>query len=97
MIPCDCLLIGGELYLNEASLTGESVPIAKTPVTTPQQAKVEASWLFEGSTVLESRGHPLALAIHTGFVTRKGRIFRKILFREHIEPEFYWYAFYFLL
>jgi cation-transporting ATPase 13A2 len=47
--------------------------------------------------VIESRGSPLALAVNTGFVTRKGRIFRKILFREHIEPEFYWSALYFLL
>lgn len=34
-LPCDCILIDGELYLNEASLTGESVPIQKLPPTTP--------------------------------------------------------------
>lgn len=71
------------MYVNEASLTGESVPISKSPASNVQNAKLESSWLFEGSTVLEHRGYPLALAVHTGYVTRKGRIFRKILFREH--------------
>lgn len=34
VMPCDSILVQGELYLNEASLTGESVPIGKTPVKT---------------------------------------------------------------
>lgn len=80
-IPCDCVLVDGELYLNESSLTGESVPIGKSPAFSREEARLETRWLFEGTSVLESRGQPLALAVHTGFVTRKGRIFRKILFR----------------
>ena len=63
------------------------MPIAKTPATTLKETKLQSNcWLYEGSRVVESRGQPLALAVNTGFVTRKGRIFRKILFREHIEP-----------
>jgi cation-transporting ATPase 13A3/4/5 len=32
IIPCDCVLVSGELLMNEASLTGESIPIPKLPV-----------------------------------------------------------------
>lgn len=31
-MPCDCLLTEGDIFVNEASLTGESIPIAKFPV-----------------------------------------------------------------
>lgn len=28
-IPCDCIVMKGDIYVNEASLTGEDIPIAK--------------------------------------------------------------------
>lgn len=31
-VPCDCLLIQGELLMNEVSLTGESIPIPKVSI-----------------------------------------------------------------
>ena len=31
-LPCDCVLISGEILLNEVSLTGEFTPIPKTPL-----------------------------------------------------------------
>lgn len=31
-MPCDVAVIQGELFTNEASLTGESLPIAKFPL-----------------------------------------------------------------
>ena len=32
-IPCDALVLSGDVYVNQANLTGESYPIGKFPVT----------------------------------------------------------------
>ena len=31
-LPCDCVLLSGEILLNEVSLTGENIPIPKIPL-----------------------------------------------------------------
>ncbi len=31
-IPCDCILITGDVVLNECMLTGESIPIPKIAI-----------------------------------------------------------------
>jgi cation-transporting ATPase 13A2 len=79
LIPCDCVLISGEIYVNEASLTGENVPIGKFPAVSMANLNEDNCWLFEGAKILELRGIPIALVVNTGFASRKGRIFRKIL------------------
>ena len=33
-VPADCILLSGDIYVNEANLTGESYPIAKFHVNT---------------------------------------------------------------
>lgn len=32
-VPCDCILINGSCIINESMLTGESIPIVKTPLS----------------------------------------------------------------
>ena len=88
VIPCDCILISGEVYVNEASLTGENIPIGKFPSPDLDRVKSDTCWLFEGAKLLESRGNPVVLVVNTGFATRKGRIFRKILNNNPSMPEF---------
>lgn len=89
VIPCDCVLIRGEVYVNEASLTGENIPIGKFPSPDLDRVKSDTCWLYEGAKLLESRGDPLVLVVNTGFSTRKGRIFRKILNNTPTMPEFF--------
>lgn len=48
-LPCDSIIIKGELYLNEASLTGENVPIGKTPPMSFKDTETHNCWLNEGS------------------------------------------------
>lgn len=40
------------------------------------------AWIYEGSYVLETSTETLAIAINTGFTTKRGRIIRRILTRE---------------
>lgn len=89
VIPCDCILLRGEIYVNEASLTGENIPIGKFPPISMEKITEDSCWLFEGAKVLEMRGEPIMLVVHTGFITRKGRIFRKILNNTPGTPEFF--------
>lgn len=38
-IMCDCILLKGEIYVNEASLTGENMPIGKFTANIIEQTK----------------------------------------------------------
>lgn len=59
MIPCDCVLLSGDLLINEASLTGESIPIPKVPIDNLDEKvsfeKDRRNCLFEGTKVLVAR------------------------------------------
>ncbi|TYZ63475.1 hypothetical protein PybrP1_006643 [[Pythium] brassicae (nom. inval.)] len=64
-VPCDCLLLAGAAVLNEATLTGESVPQMKEPVGARMSAQDLAEVLdmkaahkvhvlFGGTTIMQS-------------------------------------------
>jgi len=73
VVPADCRVLSSDaLELDESSLTGESLPVAKTP--TPVIARTVAdrrSMLYEGSTVATGRGR--AVVVATGSNTEVGR------------------------
>ncbi|MDX1648601.1 MAG: HAD-IC family P-type ATPase, partial [Myxococcota bacterium] len=75
VVPADLrLLEGEELLVNEAALTGESVPVAKSPEPVDAEAPLaeRTDLLFKGTTVVEGSASGVAFA--TGAQTEIGRI-----------------------
>ncbi|PLB51778.1 hypothetical protein P170DRAFT_443914 [Aspergillus steynii IBT 23096] len=65
-VPCDCILLSGDCIVNESMLTGESVPISKTPLTddalkyldlnaSSVHPNVAKHFLFSGTRVIRAR------------------------------------------
>lgn len=92
-VPCDCILVAGEAYVNEVTLTGESLPVPKFEVDCgplyyeENQKSNVRSLLFEGTHIIKLRatnkriaGQCLAVVQRTGFATFKGQIFRSLVF-----------------
>ena len=75
IVPGDCIVVeANELYVNEASLTGESFPVRKEPgkVETDTELAKRTNCLWEGTNVIS--GTAKALVIHTGADTIFGGI-----------------------
>jgi cation-transporting ATPase I len=73
VVPADARLLDtDDLEVDESSLTGESVPVAKSTDSTPGAELVErACMVHEGTTVLAGRA--LAVVVATGDATEAGR------------------------
>eukprot|EP01071_Lankesteria_metandrocarpae_P007624 Lankesteria_metandrocarpae@DN4733_c0_g1_i2.p1 len=94
-VPCDAILLSGQVVVNESMLTGESMSVSKTPLppSIPGRKAVQfdfdthySSVLLAGSRVgvakpSEATGAPAqALVIRTGFSTLYGSMMRLILY-----------------
>ncbi|KAG2379163.1 hypothetical protein C9374_007801 [Naegleria lovaniensis] len=103
-IPCDLVLLSGQVIVNESMMTGESTPVKKMHV--PYSNKVLpkndlSNWtLFAGTHVIMTKptsgshhhddivsyyqhhfpNKVLAMVIHTGFQTTKGRMLLPIIY-----------------
>ena len=81
MIPADLRIIScKDLFINQASLTGESFPIEKTavPVTPLNHSISELNNIaFMGSSVVS--GTALGVVIKTGIATQFGELSRKLI------------------
>ncbi|MGA5822836.1 HAD-IC family P-type ATPase [Kitasatospora sp. NPDC094028] len=73
VVPADArLLEADDLEVDESSLTGESLPVAKQPDATPDAAVADRRCMvFEGTTVVA--GHARAAVVGTGDDTEAGR------------------------
>eukprot|EP00062_Callorhinchus_milii_P016851 gi/632968599/ref/XP_007900615.1/ PREDICTED: probable cation-transporting ATPase 13A4 [Callorhinchus milii] len=109
VLPCDAVLIQGGCIVNESMLTGESVPVTKTPL--PSVAGPTSWWsssadhklhlLFCGTQVIQtktgSQGEVKAVVHRTGFSTAKGELVRSILYPKPMDFKLYQDAFRFLM
>lgn len=85
LIPGDCrLLTSRDLYLNEAVLTGESLPVEKSVTVLPEQTRLglRINALYLGTHVISGMGTAVVAA--TGPETEFGRISERL---EHRQPE----------
>lgn len=88
IVVCDAVLLTGQCILNESMLTGESVPVTKTPLPSRHilydSKECSHHTMYSGTTIIQTRSygdHPvLARVIRTGFHTNKGSLVAAILY-----------------
>ncbi|TGZ62437.1 hypothetical protein CRM22_007440 [Opisthorchis felineus] len=96
---CDAFVLNGNCIVNESTLTGESVPVTKTPL--PERQRKNESFnlpslsrhvLFGGTCVIQTRNFNneavLAIVVRTGFRTAKGELVRSILYPKPMKFKF---------
>ena len=93
-VPCDCILLRGTCIVNESLLTGQSVPVLKTPLPEKDSELYEPDkdrkyTLFGGTTILSIRGDVRAVVVGTGFGTVKGRVIKAMLHTSESRAKFY--------
>nr|XP_033814861.1 probable cation-transporting ATPase 13A4 isoform X2 [Geotrypetes seraphini] len=109
-LPCDAILLSGGCIVNESMLTGESIPVIKTPLP---NVDLYMPWklhsgedykrhvLFCGTEVIQTKsseqGPVKAVVLRTGFNTAKGDLVRSILYPKPMSFKLYRDAFRFLL
>ncbi|XP_076391219.1 polyamine-transporting ATPase 13A3 isoform X1 [Megachile rotundata] len=87
-VICDAVLLTGQCILNESMLTGESVPVTKTPLPSRHvlydSKECSHHTIFSGTTIIQTRSYSdspvLARVIRTGYHTSKGSLVAAILY-----------------
>ncbi|XP_045143495.1 probable cation-transporting ATPase 13A5 [Echinops telfairi] len=109
-LPCDAILMDGSCVVNEGMLTGESVPVTKTPLpqsehTMPWKSHSLEDYrrhvLFCGTEVIQikpsGQGPVRAIVLKTGYNTAKGDLVRSILYPRPLNFKLYSDAFKFIV
>lgn len=85
-LPCDGILVQGSLIVNESMLTGEPMPIAKSPVEDNGHYKItdKLNKAYAGTLALEStgpaEGKAMLYCTNVGALTTRGQLVRMVLF-----------------
>ncbi|KAH9492498.1 hypothetical protein Btru_025992, partial [Bulinus truncatus] len=110
-MQCDAVLITGNCIVNESMLTGESVPVTKTPLPNTTGMKEENDpevtikthsrhILFCGTHVIQTRFYGKqkvkAVVLRTGFSTSKGELVRSIMYPKPLDFKFQRHALYYI-
>ncbi|XP_038318756.1 probable cation-transporting ATPase 13A5 isoform X2 [Canis lupus familiaris] len=109
-LPCDAILIDGSCVVNEGMLTGESIPVTKTPLPHSENTMAWKSHssedyrkhvLFCGTEVIQvkpsGQGPVRAVVLQTGYNTAKGDLVRSILYPRPLNFKLYNDAFKFIV
>ncbi|KAF8560477.1 hypothetical protein P879_07776 [Paragonimus westermani] len=99
MMHCDAFVLTGNCIVNESTLTGESVPVTKTPLPDRQRRddafnirSLARHVLFDGTSVIQTRNYAnervMAVVVRTGFRTAKGELVRSILYPKPMKFKF---------
>lgn len=97
LLPCDTLLISGEVLLNESMLTGESIPVVRKSIPADEKLsdnlENKSSILYAGTKLMRVRGgnsrRAIGMVIRTSFDTFKGFLIRQIVFPPPLKFKFY--------
>ena len=90
VVPCDCLIVSGSAVVNEASLTGESIPQMKDAIDSSDDGRVldisdrdKVHCLFAGTTLIRSDANSLELIVlRTGSQSSQGELLRMVEFSQ---------------
>ena len=105
-LPCDAIMVEGQVLVDESSLTGESIPMHKTNVQNNDQkfsAEEKSNMVYGGTSCITSESIEdsdklaRAMVYQTGFNTSKGNLIRAMKFNVPSEYKFEKDANWFLL
>uniref|UniRef100_A0A8C5Q6H3 Cation-transporting ATPase n=1 Tax=Leptobrachium leishanense TaxID=445787 RepID=A0A8C5Q6H3_9ANUR len=101
-LPCDCILLKGSCIVNEGMLTGESIPVTKSPLDNILNSipwKIHSGEdfkrhvLFCGTEVIKTSSFGsapvIAVVKQTGFNTAKGDLVRSIMYPKPMNFKLY--------
>ena len=103
-MPCDAILLMGTCIMNEAMLTGESIPVIKTPLPNSDSkfdpAEDKQFTLYAGTLCIKASNNVdekiLGMVTQTGFTTAKGELIRTMMFPKPSNFKFYQDSFRFI-
>uniref|UniRef100_H2SUA6 ATPase cation transporting 13A2 n=1 Tax=Takifugu rubripes TaxID=31033 RepID=H2SUA6_TAKRU len=101
VLPCDVAVLAGECLVNESMLTGESVPVLKTPLPAGEETYSAESerrhTLYCGTHLIQTFLSYICIISSSGFFTAKGSLVSSIMYPQPINFRFYQDAAKFLL